>query len=448
MDEYLEKVISQIRCKKARPYIKGELKSHIEDQIADNVEAGMHKAEAEKSAVEDMGDPVEAGISLDLIHKPQVAWKLLALITVISIIGILIHGLISYQLRQYEGEALLVSSGSENYIISVLAGILIMFLIYLVDYTTIARFSKLIAIGFLGFILAGITFGVTVNGRMESLGVGSVRVSLSAIMMLYVPIYGAVIYKYHGTGYRGLCKSILWMIVPVLLAFRLPSVMLAGVLLISMMVQLTIAIANNWFCVSGKKVIAGLWGCAVGLPVFGLAGMYGFHLLASYQEARIRAFLTSSGDAGYLTSVLRSLLKSSRLVGNSGQEIIGVLPDFNSDHILAYLITSYGLLAGIGICCIMSAVILLVFGASLQQKNQLGMVMGCGCGMIFLLNAVINVLENIGAFPPTQTFLPFFSAGGSGIVLSYALVGIILSIYRFKNVYPKHVKTGFKLTAK
>ena len=74
--------------------------------------------------------------------------------------------------------------------------------------------------------------------------------------------------------------------------------------------------------------------------------------------------------------------------------------------------------------------------------------MGCGCGMIFLLNAVINVLENIGAFPPTKTFLPFFSVGGSGIVLSYALVGIILSIYRFKNVYPKHVKTGFKLTAK
>ena len=429
MDEYLEMVISQIRCKKARPYIKDELKSHIEDQIADNVEAGMHKADAEKSAVEDMGDPVEAGISLDLIHKPQVAWKLLALITVVSIVGILIHSLLSYQLRQYEGEALQVSSGSENYIISVLAGILIMFLIYLVDYTTIARFSKLIAIGFLGFILAGITFG-------------------ASIMMLYVPIYGAVVYKYHGTGYRGLCKSILWMILPVFLALRLPSVMLAGVLLISMMVQLTIAIANNWFCVSGKKVIAGLWGCAVGLPVFGLAGMYGFHLLASYQEARIRAFLTSSGDAGYLTSVLRSLLKSSRLVGNSGQEIIGVLPDFNSDHILAYLITSYGLLAGIGICCIMSAVILLVFGASLQQKNQLGMVMGCGCGMIFLLNAVINVLENIGAFPPTQTFLPFFSAGGSGIVLSYALVGIILSIYRFKNVYPKHVKTGFKLTAK
>ena len=429
MDEYLEMVISQIRCKKARPYIKDELKSHIEDQIADNVEAGMHKADAEKSAVEDMGDPVEAGISLDLIHKPQVAWKLLALITVVSIVGILIHSLLSYQLRQYEGEALQVSSGSENYIISVLAGILIMFLIYLADYTTIARFSKLIAIGFLGFILAGITFG-------------------ASIMMLYVPIYGAVVYKYHGTGYRGLCKSILWMILPVFLALRLPSVMLAGVLLISMMVQLTIAIANNWFCVSGKKVIAGLWGCAVGLPVFGLAGMYGFHLLASYQEARIRAFLTSSGDAGYLTSVLRSLLKSSRLVGNSGQEIIGVLPDFNSDHILAYLITSYGLLAGIGICCIMSAVILLVFGASLQQKNQLGMVMGCGCGMIFLLNAVINVLENIGAFPPTKTFLPFFSAGGSGIVLSYALVGIILSIYRFKNVYPKHVKTGFKLTAK
>ena len=60
--------------------------------------------------------------------------------------------------------------------------------------------------------------------------------------------------------------------------------------------------------------------------------------------------------------------------------------------------------------------------------------------MIFFVSFLINVLENLGAFPPTSTFLPFLSAGGSYIVVSYGLLGIVLSIYRYKNVYPGHVK--------
>ena len=77
MDEYLKIVLEQIRCKKARPYIRQELQDHIEDQIEANISAGLNRTDAEKEAVKDMGDPVEAGLSLDRIHKPQIAWKLL-----------------------------------------------------------------------------------------------------------------------------------------------------------------------------------------------------------------------------------------------------------------------------------------------------------------------------------------------------------------------------------
>lgn len=76
MEEYLEKLLSQIRCKKARPYIAGEIRSHIEDQMKDNIVGGMTEKEAENNAVADMGDPVAVGISLDRIHKPKIAWKL------------------------------------------------------------------------------------------------------------------------------------------------------------------------------------------------------------------------------------------------------------------------------------------------------------------------------------------------------------------------------------
>lgn len=87
MEEYLEKLLAQIRCKKARPYIAEEIRGHIESQIEDNIVSGMTDQEAEKNAVADMGNPVEVGISLDKIHKPQIAWRLLVIVGMLSLLG-------------------------------------------------------------------------------------------------------------------------------------------------------------------------------------------------------------------------------------------------------------------------------------------------------------------------------------------------------------------------
>ena len=94
-------------------------------------------------------------------------------------------------------------------------------------------------------------------------------------------------------------------------------------------------------------------------------------------------------------------------------------------------------------CCVLAVLIFAVFNTALRQKNQLGMMMGCGCGIVFLISFLINVLENLGVFPQSITFLPFFSAGGSCIIVSYGLMGIVLSTYRYKNIYPRHPETGF-----
>lgn len=45
---------------------------------------------AEKAAVKDVGDPVEVGVSLDGIHKPQVVWGMIVLLAVISVFGLLV----------------------------------------------------------------------------------------------------------------------------------------------------------------------------------------------------------------------------------------------------------------------------------------------------------------------------------------------------------------------
>ena len=101
-------------------------------------------------------------------------------------------------------------------------------------------------------------------------------------MLLYVPVYGAVIYKYHGQGYGGLFKSFLWMLVPVVCAFYLPQLMLSVTLLVSMMVVLTVALAKDWFLVPKKKVIAMLWGCGIGVPLAVVSALVGFGLLKTH----------------------------------------------------------------------------------------------------------------------------------------------------------------------
>lgn len=434
MNEYLKTLLEQIRFKKVHPYIRQELQDHMENQIEENLRAGMDYEKAEKEAVKDMGDPVETGIALDRIHKPQIAWKLLVIIALLSIIGILTHTIISGNIDTADGAL------SGRYVIHVAVGIAVMMVLYFVDYTLLAGFSRLIAVVLMAVCLLTLFFGISINGTLYGVMIGGFLIPVHALMLFYVPVYGGIIYKYYGSGYNGVIKSVIWLVIPVFLVARIPDIMSASLMLVSMLVMLTIAIQKNWFAVHRIKATAGLWGIFTVLPAAGLLGMYFGNLMPLYQKERIHTFVSDSGDVNYLTVTLRSLMKSNQLIGNSNADISQTLPSFNGDYVLTYLATTYGMITAVLICCILAVLIFFIFGTAVKQKNQLGMLMGCGCGMIFLVSFIINILENIGAFLPVKTFLPFLSAGGSYIVVSYGLMGIILSIYRYKNIYPRHVK--------
>ncbi len=440
MEEYLKLVLEQVRCKKAHSQIREELQAHMEDQIAENLNSGMSRKEAEVSAVRDMGSPVETGIALDRIHRPQAAWGMIALMAVISMAGSLVHLMIS---RQVLGNAEEITAGSSAFALYSAVGFFLMVLVYHMDYSVIARFSKIIMASLIIVGLYGLVGGSTMHGVIRYVWILGFRVSLFPMMILCVPLYGAVIYKYYGMGYGGVVKSILWMFVPVLVTFKLPSRLLAIIMLVSMSAVLTVAVVKDWFQVAKKKVIVGLWSIVFVLPVASLTIAYFFGLLKDFQTERLRAFLTNLGAPNYVTAKLRSILEDIHFVGNSGREWMTIesLPGFNSDFVFSYMLYTYGVLVGGVICCLMAALVVKVFAISFRQKNQLGMSMGCGCGMILLLNILLNIGECLGLFPVTETFLPFFSAGGGNLIVCYVLMGMILSIYRYKNVHAAHVNT-------
>lgn len=442
MEEYLKILLEQIRCKKACPMIEKEVRSHIEDQTEANLAEGMSREDAVKNAVADMGDPVEAGVELDRIHRPCIAWDMVILMAVISCISLLVHIIIGTSAEE------VASQTSGAYIVRAAgyigSGFLLMLLVYRLDYSFFAKYGKLCAVLFLAFITGWVFLGaMQVNGASAFLQVGAIRVSVMYLMFLYVPLYGAVLYQYHKTGWMGLGKAVLFMIYPVWLASRIPCLSLAVLLFFMLSVMLTVAVVKDWFMISKKIFLTGYWSALAVLPLAGIYLAVKFHWLAPYQEARILAYMGNGvSEHDYVGKLLTEYAGSSRMFGASGEVVQGYLPNYYSDYILTFLSSYYGIAAAIGICILISVIAVKAFRIAFCQKNRLGMMMGTGSGLVLLVNTVLNMGENFGILPTTQTFLPFFSYDGNGILVSYILVGIVLSVYRYKSILPAHLEKG------
>ena len=95
-EEYLHTLTERIRCKMARGTIEQEINDHIEDQKEEFLSEGMSQTEAEEAAVREMGDPVEVGLEMDRIHRPTMAWGMIALIIGLSLAGYLLRS-VMYQ---------------------------------------------------------------------------------------------------------------------------------------------------------------------------------------------------------------------------------------------------------------------------------------------------------------------------------------------------------------
>ena len=450
---YIEQLLGQIRCRKAHPEIEKEIRGHIEEQAEANIADGMEPEKALQAAVKDMGDPVETGVALDVIHRPQPAWNMIFLMLLISAISIFIHVVIGVQKEEAENFYGYYGWGYiQRTTLHTVIGFIMMLGMYLLDYSFIGHYAKYIGFGLIALLLACF-LNRPVNGAYYWIpGFGAA--SGLYIGLLFVPVYGAILYHYRGSSYRGIIKSLLWMIVPSFVILRMPCLSVAVQVFYCMAVMLTAAVLKGWFQVRKKAVCGGLWGVILVLPMAMLAiALRTGAFLAEYQIMRLQAFISGdTSDYNYIGQLLQKILAGSRLLGQSsgGREILEVnsLPEFDSNYILVWIGSYYGILAAGVVCVLLIFLIFKVFRISLGQSNQLGMMIGLGCGMVFLSSVVINIMENLFLLPVGQTFLPFFSYGGSGTIVSYIIMGVLLSVYRYKNVLPANQAMKPKLRVK
>lgn len=424
-EEYLNIVTEQIRCKMARGAVWEEMQCHIEDQKEAFIVEGMSEEEAEEAAVKEMGDPVAAGNDLDRIHRPKMDWKIITLIGVLGIVGLILQ----YQMQYY-----FANYGDEE--INIRKQFLMLFLSFGVmigvcywDYSRIAYFAKEIMGASIVLLLLGTKFfGLVMNGAAHWIYIFGIGFNARMLILLLVPLYGAMLYSWRGQGYRVIAKAIYWMLPEMLIAFYMPSMITVILLFLSFIILLTLAIAKNWYKVAKKPLLIAIWSFVLLLPVMatGATVLWG----ADYQKARILAFMGRSSGS-YQVQMVRTLLEGSHWIGAGERPADQII--YLSDYVLTYAISYYGILAAAILVGLIGLVFLRLFRVSLRQKNGLGIIMGAGCSTVLFLQLVFYLFENLGGLP-MSTYCPFLTYGGTGMVVTYILMGLLLSIYRYENV--------------
>lgn len=436
--DYLELMTGQIRCKKMCPVIAKEVEDHIEDQKQAFMAEGMKEEEAEKAAVEEMGDPVEVGVEMDQIHRPKMPWKA---IFVIALMQILSGMFAAFFLKQNESYGYIAGI---RQIFRLAMAFSVMILVCYMDYSWIGKHARLLAGSYLLFmVLMRHFFALQINGAVRWIGVGGFIVSFSLMSWLFLPLYGAVLYRYRGEGYGAVLKAIVWMLLIAGILITCPDLVMAGTVGLSCVFMLMLALEKGWYQVAVTKVMTGIGISVVGVPVGILA--YFFFFGAEYQKSRILAMFAvnkSQMMEGTTLGAVRELLSKCMAVGRAtGVEDFWTGDRISSADYMMLGIAGYcGILVMVLCIAIIAGLLCWFLRSALKQKNQLGMMMGFGCVMVLAIQFLLSLLANIGVSGFGQgAWCLFFGYGRSGQMVSAVLMGILLSIYRHQNVTPELV---------
>lgn len=439
LQQYLDTVAEQIRCQKIRPSVTEELKEHILDQAEAYVASGAMEDEALERAVREMGDPVETGAALDRIHRPKMSWEIIGLIALLSTLGV---GAL-YLLSIFTDAPVLWRQQASY----TLAGFAAMLLVCHIDYSILGAYGKRIAAGFLILIyVLFFTSKLQVGGTYRYIYAFGFFISLPELMFLYLPLYGAVLYSYRGKGFSVLPRLLLWTLPPLALLFAMPAFPSFCMFFAALFFMTAFAISKDWYRLPKRKTLAALTGCVLLVPALFI--FYVYAAGAEYQTMRLKMFF--SGEQNYLQTLAGQMMTRSALFGKSNAAVglMNAQPmEYQTDYILAAMCSVYGTILVIGVILLLLWIIFRIFHISMRQKSQLGMMTGFSCGLVFLIKTALGVLNNLQLIPHAAISIPFLSYGGSGILVSYLLLGFALSVYRYKDILPGSDMKNSKVSA-
>lgn len=308
-------------------------------------------------------------------------------------------------------------------------GIVLAVLAWRVPLATWRRYSGCLVV--LGLILLALVLipgiGRSVNGSRRWINFVVITFQVSELVKLFVVLYMArYIARFQPQiqqEWRGFVKPFVLLLLVAALLLLEPDFGTAAVIMMTGLIMLYLAGARLApFIVLFAVVLAGLALLAVASP---------------YRLLRLTTFLNpwhSPFGAGY--QLTQSLIAFGRGgvfgvgLGNSIQKLF-YLPEAHTDFVFAVIAEELGLIGELFLVALYAVLLARIFRLG-QRALRLDLLfegmMAYGFAAWFGLQAVINMGVNAGILPTKGITLPFISYGGSSMLVSCAVIGILLRL--------------------
>jgi rod shape determining protein RodA len=160
-----------------------------------------------------------------------------------------------------------------------------------------------------------------------------------------------------------------------------------------------------------------------------------FFLLKDYQKERVLTFLNpniSSLDKGYNAAQAIIAVGAGKIFGKGlgfgSQSQLKFLPESQTDFIFAVVGEEMGLIGVLLLFVLFAALFFRLLYWVKHIDNNFGLYIILGAIILLFIEMFINVGMNIGVLPVVGITLPFLSSGGSSLIASLILIGIVESV--------------------
>jgi cell division protein FtsW len=299
---------------------------------------------------------------------------------------------------------------------------------YRVDYTKLKRVSPgLLAVTFVLLVLTLVPhIGLQTGGARRWLGFHAISFQPSEIAKLAIVLFAAAKLSTMGEDVRSLVRGV----VPLLLVaafvavpiFVEPDMGTASLVLFTAMGMLLCA---------GMRVEHFVLVVLAMLPAAALAVG-----TSAYKRARILAFLDPWKDpqnTGF--HIVQSLLA----LGSGGVFGLGLgasrqkffyLPEAHTDFIFSVVGEELGLLGTLAVLGLFAAFAVRAFTLAQRTTDRFGFFIICGCTMLIVIQAFINIGVVTSSWPVTGVPLPFISFGGTSLIVNLVAAALIMNVAR------------------
>ncbi|WP_068619702.1 FtsW/RodA/SpoVE family cell cycle protein [Paenibacillus tuaregi] len=427
-DRFLAEVCGYVKAREVHTAVKEELGSHLTELAEERITDGYEPVEAWEWAIGQMGEPAVLGKQFNRVYKPRAHYGLI--ISVIILVAISVLTLLSVH-ENYAGFSPKYYQVDlpQKQIVFIIISIIIMLAVCFFDYRKLYRWSW--HVYFLTILSYFLTFkGPIVNGTHRYISIGPIALDWANISSYVFVLALAGIMRQVSTRqlkpWKGRLILTVAFLAPVFIYVMLPA---ASELVFYL---LACGILYIWMYRD--------WKIPVSAFLIGAATVY-YYAAISTPYSSISRIVKGPLDPyadpkgfGYAYVQMREAIRSSGWWGNGFGAPLNKVPYLHSEAIVTYLIYCFGWAAGIALLFIVILFLRYMFVAFRRLDDPYGkslfliLCVILGARMLYCLTMAMGIVPILGLS------FPILSYGGSHLFTEFTAVGMLLGIYRKKDI--------------